>query len=80
MISKAHLTSLESISISVESQSKTKTVNKGVMCMFIQGLAGVGYSWQTVGNEIAQGRLRLIVPGFERAECFDFVSYKGAFE
>ena len=45
--------------------------------MFIQGLAGVGYSWQTVGNEIAQGRLRLIVPGFERAECFDFVSYKG---
>ena len=50
------------------------------MFMFIQGLAGVGYSWQTVGNEIAQGRLRLIVPGFERAECFDFVSYKGAFE
>ena len=50
------------------------------MCMFIQGLAGVGYYWQMVGNEIAQGRLGLIVPGFERSECFDVVSYRGAFE
>lgn len=45
-----------------------------------QGLAGAGHSWQMVGNDSARGRWGLTVPGFERVRCFDFVSYRGAFE